>query len=150
MIFNDTRVTFVLLCLNYGFFALFRKCVSTSLPWLSQDLNLTKHDMGLISSAFATGYGLSKVFGSAACDYVRPKWILGFGLALASMTAFIIACFPSPTVMISCWALQGIAQGVAWPSISFIICSNFSHRRRAAIWSAVSSVSYSIALITFL
>jgi sugar phosphate permease len=129
-----------ILCLSYGVFALFRKAVSTALPWMIQDLKLEKNHIGLISSAFATGYGFSKFFGSLACDYFKAKSVLIIGLVVAAFASIIFASLPSLSSMVVCWTLQGVAQGIAWPSISFIICTNFDLSNRGTIWSVVSSV----------
>ena len=137
---SRNKIELLILCLSYGFFALCRKAVSTTLPWMTNDLDLEKQDMGLIASAFAAGYGFSKFFGSVACDYFPPRALLGFGLALAASSALAFAFIPSMEFMIFCWILQGIAQGIAWPSISCIICSNFDPSYRGTIWSTVSSV----------
>jgi sugar phosphate permease len=141
---------FFILCLAYFTLASLRKAVSVAMPWMITELNLTKHDVGMVSSGFSTAFGISKFIGSIASDHISSRILLCCTIFLSGCCAIWFGISSLPYMFAISWTIHGLAQGVGWPAISTLIYGHFSEGYRGTVWSIVTSVSIYFYLPTFL
>mmetsp|Transcript_9965 Transcript_9965/g.15036 ORF Transcript_9965/g.15036 Transcript_9965/m.15036 type:complete len:425 (+) Transcript_9965:78-1352(+) len=145
---NFPYITYIVLCLSYAVYASIRRIPSITMPWITDTLHINKTDIGLISTAYSTGYGISKFFGSIACDYLSCRMVLSVSICMASAASICFSTLTVPYLMATTWFIQGLAQGIGWPAISFLIYSHFDANMTGTIWSTITSagnVSYVLA-----
>mmetsp|Transcript_15809 Transcript_15809/g.26426 ORF Transcript_15809/g.26426 Transcript_15809/m.26426 type:complete len:276 (+) Transcript_15809:42-869(+) len=133
-------VTLIAICVGYTIYNAIRKTMPIALPLLMRDLGLTKTEVGLIASNFAMAYGCSKFGSSVISDHVDCKNLFTLGLFCTSLTTLI---FPfvgsSVTVLSAVWFVNGLVQGVGWPSVSKMIYLSYTSQQRGSAWSAAST-----------
>jgi ACS family glucarate transporter-like MFS transporter len=115
-----------------------RVCISQAAPVISQDLGLSKTQMGYIFSSFAVAYALFEIPGGWMGDVIGPRkvlmrivlWWSGFtaltGFAWNFSSLFVVrflfgageaGCFPNLTKAFSTWlptSERVRAQGIMW------------------------------------
>ncbi|GIY40928.1 hypothetical protein CDAR_540091 [Caerostris darwini] len=74
---------------------------------------------GVILGSFYYGYSISQIPGARLAEIYSGKWILGFGIFISALLAFLIpeAAKFHTTALIVVRALQGLAQGVTFPAL---------------------------------
>ena len=75
---------------GYIFFYLIRKNFSFAMPGLTAEYGITKASLGGILSLAGFLYGLSKLLNGMLADRINGRWHMVVGLAVSTMTAFII------------------------------------------------------------
>ena len=75
---------------GYIFFYLIRKNFSFAMPGLTAEYGITKASLGGILSLAGFFYGLSKLLNGLLADRINGRWHMVVGLAVSTMTAFII------------------------------------------------------------
>lgn len=128
------------LCIGYGVYSAVRRTLAISLPLLISDLQLTKADIGLITSYFSVAYGMSKFLWSVACDRFSCKILFIFGLLATSILCIAFTMGSSVEYLSVIWFLNGCVQGVGWPALASIIFNNFDSSQRGTAWSTATSV----------
>ena len=66
--------------IGYAAYYLVRSNFNLALPYLSGELDLSKTQLGLLSSCLLITYGLSKGFMSVLADKANPKYFMAIGL----------------------------------------------------------------------
>lgn len=138
--FNHISSLFAI-CIGYLIYSAARRTLTVSLPLLLIDLNLSKSDIGIISSNFSLAYGFSKFFWSIICDKFSCKLLFIFGLIFSSLLCFAFTFGTSVEYLSFIWFLNGSIQGVGWPALASIIFDNFENSMRGTAWSIATSVS---------
>lgn len=151
-------------------YALPKRSLPASFPFMKESLGLINKDYGDISAGFSLGYGLFKLIGGVVTDFVSAQFLFSCGLLAASFLNFI---FPHIALMIIngnqlsmedptdqfrqeatvvrdatlvrmiwiFWTLNGILQGVGGPALSKVVIQSISSERRNSIWSNLHAVS---------
>jgi len=126
----------LLLCIMYAISYIDRTNISTALPHIKADFNLTDTSVGYVVAAFSLPYALLQVFGGTIGEKIGPRKAL-FGIAILWAVATILtglsvgflslvgarlllglteaAAFPTATQAMSRWIPRdrnGFAQGV--------------------------------------
>ncbi|KAK6943077.1 Major facilitator superfamily [Dillenia turbinata] len=92
--------------------------------------------LGIVQSSFLWGYLFSSVIGGALVDKYGGNRIMGWGVALWSLATLLtpLAANHSTASLLAVRAFFGLAEGVAFPSMS-TLCSRWfpSHERSSAL-----------------
>ncbi|GMH11175.1 hypothetical protein Nepgr_013016 [Nepenthes gracilis] len=88
---------------------------------------------GIVQSSFLWGYLLSPIAGGALVDYYGGKAVLSCGVALWSLSTFLTpwAAETSIWALLTARTALGIAEGVALPSMNYMISRWFPQAERA-------------------
>ena len=126
---------FLMIILGYMCFYLVRKNFSMSAPLLITNLHFSKAEIGLINSAFAISYGLSKFVLGTLADKSNVKKFLMLGL-LASATVNIGLAFSTQVWMfVILMIFNGIFQSMCAPACHIVIGKWFKKDQRGLVMS---------------
>lgn len=126
---------FLMIILGYMCFYLVRKNFSMSAPLLITNLHFSKAEIGLINSAFAISYGLSKFVLGTLADKSNVKKFLMLGL-LASATVNIGLAFSTQVWMfVILMIFNGIFQSMGAPACHIVIGKWFKKDQRGLVMS---------------
>ena len=125
--------------LGYSLFYFTRKSVTFVLPFMEQDLNFTKAELGLLSTILYLSYGVSKFAGGIISDKANPRYFMALGL-MATGIFNIAFGLSSPLLLFSLfWLLNGLFQGCGWPPCTKQLTHWFSQKERGFWWSLGST-----------
>ncbi len=159
---SESATTLMVLYLANLCYALPKRSLPASFPFMKDSLRLSNKDYGNFSAGFSLGYGLFKLIGGVMTDFVSAHRLFACGLMAASLLNCI---FPQVINLMNedfydnvdkngsiindssmvhivwiFWTLNGVLQGVGGPALSKVVIQNFSSSRRSAIWSNLHSV----------
>ena len=121
---------------GYAFFYFVRNTFSLAKPYLIKDYGLSKGDVGLIATALAISYGLSKFIMGSVSDRSNPRYFMATGLLLSGLINLVFPSFAgSVTMMFILWFANGWAQGMGWPPCARTLTHWFSDGERGRIFS---------------
>eukprot|EP00638_Chattonella_subsalsa_P005159 CAMPEP_0117754592 /NCGR_PEP_ID=MMETSP0947-20121206/12916_1 /TAXON_ID=44440 /ORGANISM="Chattonella subsalsa, Strain CCMP2191" /LENGTH=418 /DNA_ID=CAMNT_0005573701 /DNA_START=391 /DNA_END=1647 /DNA_ORIENTATION=+ len=103
-------------------------------------------EMGSIASSFTLFYGLSKFIGGLLSDLFSNRMLFVVGLALSGFSQIVFGLSSSLPIFCFVWALNGLVQGVGWPSLSGIVMNWFPKHKRGRAF-AVLTASGNIGLV---
>ena len=88
------------------------------------------------------------MIGGVLSDLAPPCDLFCLGLILASLSNILLACSSSLGAFSVAWALNGLVQGLGWPSLANYVVSTFSKNSLGFVWSTLmfgSNLGYMIA-----
>ena len=104
--------------IGYAAYYLVRSNFNLALPYLSGELDLSKTQLGLLSSCLLITYGLSKGFMSVLADKANPKYFMAIGLTLCVILNVLMGFTTHYSLFIGLVILLGLFQGMGvGPSI---------------------------------
>lgn len=143
---------------GYAGFYLIRSNFSFAKPYLMEHLHLSKGDVGLIASALAAAYGLSKFVMGNVSDRSNPRYFMATGLILSAIVNLFFGFLTSLWALTLFWFANGWFQGMGWGPCARTMTHWFSDRERGtkmAIWNtahnaggALTGPISSFALVT--
>lgn len=142
----------VLAILFWSFIASYldRMIISTAIPYIAKDFNLSPVAMGAVMSAFFIGYTTCQIPGGLLVDRFGARkvliWSLGWWTAFTAFTGMVSSLAP----MIWVRALFGIGEGVAPAACYRTVANWFPARERgtaAAIMLSSNSLGPALAPI---
>ncbi|MFF1732123.1 MFS transporter [Streptomyces sp. NPDC058247] len=136
---------FFITAINY----LDRTNMAVALPHITDDLNLSPTQAGLILSAFAWSYALLQIPGGWLVDRFGPK--LSFGYAMVGWSLVTIAVMLSRGfgVLLGMRLVLGVAEAPAFPANNRLVAAWFPPRERAratAVYTAGEYVGLAVAV----
>lgn len=125
--------------LGYLFYYFSRKSLTFVIPFLMEDLKISKGDLGLITSLFAIIYGISKFINGILCDRSNPRYFMSIGLMLTGI--FNVMFGISSTLFWFClfWSFNAWFQGCGWPACTKQLTYWFSRSERGTWWSVCTT-----------
>ena len=104
--------------IGYAAYYLVRSNFNLALPYLSGELDLSKTQLGLLSSCLLITYGLSKGFMSVLADKANPRYFMAIGLTLCVILNVLMGFTTHYSLFIGLVILLGLFQGMGvGPSI---------------------------------
>ena len=129
---------------GYAGFYLVRKNFSLAKPYLINHYGFSKGDVGLIATALAVSYGLSKFVMGNISDRSNPRYFMGTGLIISGLVnLFFPTLAGSLWAMIALWFANGWAQGMGWAPCARTLTHWFSDDERGtkfAMWNVAHNV----------
>lgn len=123
------------------FYSIAKKSLASSIPLLKRSLNVSKQDLGGMSSDFSLAYGVSKLVGGAMSDVLPPYILFTVGLFLGAFVNLSITGVTDIESIGYLWMLNGLGQGVGGPALSKVVVELFPSNVRASVWSSLTFVS---------
>ncbi len=126
--FQILGLVFISVVINY----MDRTNISIAAAALSEDLELTTVQMGLIFSAFAWTYSLLQIPGGIFVDRIRPRLLYAVLLAAWSVATFLQAFTSSLLALIGCRASIGVFEAPSYPVNNKVVTQWFPESERAS------------------
>ncbi|WP_116127786.1 MFS transporter [Lewinella sp. IMCC34183] len=133
--YNILALIFVTVVINY----MDRSNISVAAPALSEDLSLTKVQLGYIFSAFGLTYSLLQIPGGILADHVRPRLLYPVILLLWSLATLLQGLVSSLAALIGLRASIGVFEAPSYPTNNRIVTSWFPDRERASAIAVYTS-----------
>ncbi|SDD90313.1 glycerol-3-phosphate transporter [Riemerella columbipharyngis] len=136
---------FIGIFIGYAGYYLVRKNFSLAMPHLEQS-GFTKESLGLVLSANAIAYGLSKFIMGGISDRSDARKFLALGLILSSLATFLLGTafgVSSIAIMFMLQFLIGWFQGMGWPPCGRVMTHWFSQNERGtkmSFWNVAHNV----------
>lgn len=111
--FNRWQGRTILMCIvGYAFFYLVRKNISIAIPYLQEDLGITKSQIGLILTIHGVVYGFSKYINGIWSDRSNARVFLTLGLITCAFCNIFFGFSSSLFALGVFWILNGWFQGM--------------------------------------
>jgi sugar phosphate permease len=129
--------------LGYAVFYFVRANLPIAIPFMMQDLGLTKAQMGLFLTLLGVTYGVSKFLNGLLADRANARVFMAVAL-LASALFNVFFGFSSATVAMGIfWMFNGWFQGMGFPPCARLMANWFPPKEFAskfAIWNISHNV----------
>lgn len=129
--------------IGYVAYYLVRSNFTLSTPYLMKALELTKTDIGLLSSAMLITYGVSKGLMSSLADKCNPKYYMAFGLFLSCIVNFLMGFSTAYWMFLVLIVANGLFQGMG-VGPSFITIANWFPRMQRGRTGAAWNISHNL------
>jgi len=141
MNFKWDRRTLVLILIFIGYLLCYldRMVMSTAIPYIGKDFNLSKTAMGAILSAFFAGYTLFQIPGGVLVDKFGPRKTMTFSILIWTIFTGLTGAVSSFTQMIIARVLFGVGEGPYPASSMKSIALWFEPSKRAFATSVILS-----------
>jgi MFS family permease len=101
-----------------------------ALPQLSKDLGFSGDRFAVTSSwaltTFLIGYTLANILGGIFTRHMDPKTVVILCFATWSVATVVIGFTGSVAVLLACWLIPGIGEGIYWPQQSRFVRAWFA------------------------
>lgn len=104
---------------------------------MGADLNLTKAQIGLISTVGGVTYGVSKFANGFLGDHANPRYFMALGLAMCAIMNVFFGFSSTLPFLIGFWTMNMWAQGMGFPPCAKSMAHWFSPNERSTtfgIW----------------
>ena len=122
---------FIGMYLGYTIFYFTRKNISPAIPLISDELDISLMELGILSSVFYVVYGIGKFISGLFADRANIRMFMVIGLFLASLIHLFIGYLNSFFLIVFFWGLNGAFQSMGFPPIAKGIVHWFSPKERA-------------------
>ncbi|MEM6347024.1 MAG: MFS transporter [Bacteroidota bacterium] len=126
--YHILALVFITVVINY----LDRSNISVAAFALSDELNLSSVQMGLIFSAFAWTYSALQIPGGILVDYIRPRILYPIILTLWSLATLLQGFISSLWGFIGSRAAIGVFEAPSYPANNKIVSAWFPEQERAS------------------
>lgn len=137
--------------LGYAIFYFTRKSFTFAAPYMAQDLDLSKWQIGLLGSILYLTYGVSKFMSGIMSDRANPRYFMATGLIITGILNILFGLSSSFWLFALFWGLNGWFQAWGWPACCKQLNYWFVQSERG-LWYSVCSTSHNLggALIPLL
>ena len=135
--------TIIVSMIGYALFYFVRKNISMALPFINEDLGISKSDLGLFLTLHGLIYGISKFVNGYLGDRANARYFMVIGLVLSAV-ANIFFGFSSAVLTLGLfWMLNGWFQGMGFPPCARLL-TNWVPPKELATKMSVWNTSHSI------
>lgn len=103
---------------------------SAALPGISQALNLTGEQSGLLQTVFALTYAVGQLVNGAIVDRINPRKFIFTGLLGSAAANLAFGLSNSYGMLLAAWCVNGAAQSMLWTPIVRMVADSFDAERR--------------------
>jgi EmrB/QacA subfamily drug resistance transporter len=147
---NRTAVLIVVL-VSYLMIVLDISIVITGLPSIRDDLGFSTADLSWVQNAYTLAFGGLLLLAARAGDVVGRRRMFVGGLAIFTVASLVIGLAPTPGVLLSARAIQGVGAAILAPSTLALLSVNFpegpERTRALSLYAAVAGVGASLGLV---
>lgn len=129
--------------IGYMGYYLVRNNITLSTPFIQNQLNLSKSDIGTITGSMLIAYGISKGTMSVISDKADPKKYMALGLILCALVNVLLGFSNSFYAYVGFVIALGVFQGMG-VGPSFITLANWYPKKERGIYTAVWNISHNI------
>lgn len=130
--------------IGYAAFYIVRNNFTLSTPNVKAALDLSKGQIGLLSSCLLIAYGLGKGVMSAWADKANPKRFMATGLVMCAVLSMCLAAFGHSLISLAIiLILLGLFQGMG-VGPSFIILSTYFDKKQRGFITSIWNCSHNV------
>lgn len=122
--------------IGYIFYYFTRQSLAFVIPFISDDLGMSKSQIGWFVTILSISYGCSKFVSGIWSDRANPRYFMAFGLILTGIFNILFGLSSSLVCLYLFWGLNGWFQGFGWPACTKQLTYWFSRSERGTWWSA--------------
>lgn len=122
--------------IGYMGYYLVRNNITLSTPFIQNQLDLSKSDIGTITGSMLIAYGISKGAMSVISDKADPKKYMALGLILCALVNVLLGFSNSFYAYVGFVIALGVFQGMG-VGPSFITLANWYPKKERGIYTAV-------------
>lgn len=135
--------TIIVSMIGYALFYFVRKNISMALPFINEDLGISKSDLGLFLTLHGLIYGVSKFVNGYLGDRANARYFMVAGLLLSAAANFMFG-FSSAVITLGLfWMINGWFQGMGFPPCARLL-TNWVPPKELATKMSVWNTSHSI------
>jgi len=127
------RRIFAVTWMAYAGFYLCRKNFSVCMPFLAEDLGLTKSDFAIILSLYSLMYALGQFYNGILSDRFGPRLIVGIGHVIALICSFVMGFGQVYALFFAMYVLNGVGQSTGWSGTVKNMATWFRRRERGVV-----------------
>ena len=135
---------------GYALFYFVRKNLSIAMPYLNEEMGISKSDLGLFLTLHGLIYGLSKFFNGIWGDRSNARYFLVTGLVFCGICNLLFGFSSSVLALGIFWVLNGWFQGMGVPPCTRLMTHWIVPERLAtkmSIWNTSHSIGAGLAII---
>ncbi|HBD8756558.1 TPA: MFS transporter [Campylobacter jejuni] len=129
--------------IGYMGYYLVRNNITLATPFIQNQLELSKSDIGTITGSMLIAYGISKGAMSVLSDKADPKKYMALGLILCALINVLLDFSNSFYAYVGFVIALGVFQGMG-VGPSFITLANWYPKKERGIYTAVWNISHNI------
>ncbi|EPA5540876.1 MFS transporter [Campylobacter coli] len=129
--------------IGYMGYYLVRNNITLSTPFIQNQLNLSKSDIGTITGSMLIAYGISKGAMSVISDKAGPKKYMALGLILCALVNVLLGFSNSFYAYVGFVIALGVFQGMG-VGPSFITLANWYPKKERGIYTAIWNISHNL------
>lgn len=107
--------TIIGLMVGYALFYFVRKNLSIAMPYMEQDLGISKTELGVFLTAHGLVYGISRFANGIIADRANARLFMALGLVLCAICNIIFGFSTAVIVLGVVWVFNGWFQGMGFP-----------------------------------
>ena len=145
----ETR-TIIACIIGYAMFYFVRKNISIAMPYMNEELGISKTDLGLFLTLHGLVYGLSKFVNGIWGDRSNARYFLVTGLVMCAFANLIFGLSSSILVLGILWVINGWFQGMGVPPCTRLMTHWIVPEKLAtkmSIWNTSHSIGAGSAII---
>ena len=128
---------------GYAAFYFVRKNLSVAMPYIEQDLGISKSQLGIFLTLHGVLYGISRFVNGMWADRANPRYFMVIGLFL-SVGANVFFGFSSAVLLLGiAWMINGWVQGMGFPPVCRLM-THWFHPKKLATYMSIWNTSHSI------
>ena len=142
--------TMAMCIFGYALFYFVRKNLSIAMPYLNEEMGISKSDLGLFLTLHGLIYGLSKFFNGIWGDRSNARYFLVTGLVFCGICNLLFGFSSSVLVLGIFWVLNGWFQGMGVPPCTRLMTHWIVPERLAtkmSVWNTSHSIGAGLAII---
>ena len=142
--------TIAMCIFGYALFYFVRKNLSIAMPYLNEEMGISKSDLGLFLTLHGLIYGLSKFFNGIWGDRSNARYFLVTGLVFCGICNLLFGFSSSVLALGIFWVLNGWFQGMGVPPCTRLMTHWIVPERLAtkmSVWNTSHSIGAGLAII---
>lgn len=124
---------------SYILYYFTRKSFIFIIPALSEEIQLTNSEIGLLSTTLYITYGISKIINSFLADILNPRYFIAIGLLMSGICNTCFVYSKTINILLFFCCLNGWFQGLGWPAITKQLTHWYNGKERSLWWSICST-----------
>lgn len=145
------RRTMLACIVGYAMFYFVRKNISIAMPYMNEELGISKTDLGLFLTLHGLIYGLSKFINGMWGDRSNARYFLVSGLLMCAVANLFFGLSSSILVLGIFWVINGWFQGMGVPPCTRLMTHWITPEKLAtkmSLWNTSHSIGAGLAIIS--
>ena len=142
--------TITMSIVGYAMFYLVRKNLSVAMPFIENDLGISKSDLGIFLTLHGLVYGLSKFINGIWGDRSNARWFLVSGIVITAVCNILFGVSTAVITLGIFWILNGWFQGMGVPPCTRLMTHWVPPGQLAtkmSLWNTSHSIGAGLAIV---
>lgn len=131
--------TFICMYVGYLMAIFSRKSFSFVLPAVLAEGQITKGELGMITSSQNLAYAISKFLGGLMVDRFSAKILFSAGICISGCVVVSLTAFDSAAIFALLWFVNGFVQGGCWPACAKMLKQWSERSEFGTLWGVLST-----------